>query len=317
MINGENASFLRQTDVRKEAGKLKRAAKKGLITALLLCLFGGCFLLPTAAAYDAPGFQDSAWHPDLAQYGDRAGIDTSSLSEGYVAVSATSETRLKFQVIKDEDTYTYDLPADGTPAVFPLQGGSGSYRFRVMENVIEQKYSELWSVTADAVLQDEFQPFLRPSTYVSYRADSACVRKASELAAGAATEMDLVNAVYDYICSNISYDRDKATSVKSGYLPDPDETLQTGKGICFDYAALAAAMLRSQGIPTKMIFGYVAPKDLYHAWNMFYTDETGWVTVGFEADADTWNRIDLTFASSGADAQFIGDGSNYSDLYFY
>ena len=230
MINGENASFFRQTDVRKEAGKLKRAAKKGLMTALLLCLFAGCLLPPTAEAYDSPGFQDSAWHPDLAQYGDRAGIDTSSLSEGYVAVSATSETRLKFQVIKDEETYTYDLPADGTPAVFPLQSGSGSYRFRVMENVIEQKYSELWSVTADAVLQDEFQPFLRPSTYVSYKADSACVRKAAELAAGAATEMDLVNAVYDYICSSISYDRDKATSVKSGYLPDPDETLQTQPG---------------------------------------------------------------------------------------
>ena len=180
MINGENASFFRQTDVRKEAGKLKRAAKKGLMTALLLCLFAGCLLPPTAEAYDSPGFQDSAWHPDLAQYGDRAGIDTSSLSEGYVAVSATSETRLKFQVIKDEDTYTYDLPADGTPAVFPLQSGSGSYRFRVMENVIEQKYSELWSVTADAVLQDEFQPFLRPSTYVSYKADSACVRKAGQ-----------------------------------------------------------------------------------------------------------------------------------------
>ena len=83
------------------------------------------------------------------------------------------------------------------------------------------------------------------------------------------------------------------------------------------FPALAAAMLRSQGVPTKMIFGYVAPKDLYHAWNMFYTDETGWVLVGFEAGADTWNRIDLTFAAGGADAQFIGDGSNYSDVYFY
>jgi len=182
---------------------------------------------------------------------------------------------------------------------------------------VEQKYSELFSVTADAALQDEFQPFLRPSAYVNYSADSACVRKAGELAAAAATEMDMVNAIYDYICGNITYDKDKASSVKSGYLPYPDETLQTGKGICFDYAALAAAMLRSQGVPTKMIFGYVAPKDLYHAWNMFYTDETGWVLVGFEAGADTWNRIDLTFAAGGADAQFIGDGSNYSDLYFY
>ena len=299
-------------------GNLKRPTDRILITILVMCVLGGCFFPPTgAAAYPSPAFRDSAYHSDLAQHGDRAGIDTSSLSEGYVAASATSETRLKFQVIKGDDTYTYDLPADGTPAVFPLQCGSGSYRFRVMENVIEQKYSELYSVSEDAVLQDEFQPFLRPSTYVNYSADSACVKMAGEFAAGAATEMDLVNAVYDYICNHISYDKDKATSVKSGYLPDPDETLQTGKGICFDYAALAAAMLRSQGIPTKMIFGYVAPKDLYHAWNMFYTDETGWVTVGFEANADTWNRIDLTFAASGADAQFIGDGTNYSDLYFY
>ena len=284
----------------------------------MVSLLGGCLFPPTgASAIASPDFRDAVWHADLAQYGDRAGIDTSALSEGYVAVSATSATRLKFQVIMGEDTYTYDLPVDGTPQIFPLQSGSGTYRFRVMENVVDQKYSELWSVTADAVLQDEFQPFLRPSAYVNYSAGSACVQKAAEFAAGAGTEMDFVNTVYDFVCSHISYDRDKATSVKSGYLPVPDETLQTGKGICFDYAALAAAMLRSQGIPTKMIFGYVAPKDLYHAWNMFYTDETGWVTVGFEVNADTWNRIDLTFAASGADAEFIGDGSNYSDLYFY
>ena len=101
------------------------------------------------------------------------------------------------------------------------------------------------------------------------------------------------------------------------YQPDPDETMKTGKGICFDYAALAAAMLRSQGIPTKLIFGYVSPDDLYHAWNMFYTDETGWVTAEFKVDSKNWTRLDLTFAANGSDAKFIGDGSNYSDLYQY
>ena len=50
---------------------------------------------------------------------------------------------------------------------------------------------------------------------------------------------------------------------------------------------------------------------------MFYTAETGWVTVSFEVSADSWNRMDLTFAANGADASFIGDGSNYSDVYFY
>ena len=30
-----------------------------------------------------------------------------------------------------------------------------------------------------------------------------------------------------------------------------------------------------------------------------------------------WNRIDLTFSANGADAQFIGDGGNYTDVYQY
>ncbi len=62
--------------------------------------------------------------------------------------------------------------------------------------------------------------------------------------------------------SNVDYDYDKAQNIVdnnvTGYLPDPDETLSTKKGICYDYAALAAAMLRSQGIPTKLITGYVS-----------------------------------------------------------
>ena len=86
---------------------------------------------------------------------------------------------------------------------------------------------------------------------------------------------------------------------------------------CFDYASLAAALLRSQGIPCKVVFGYVAPDDLYHAWNMFYTKETGWVTVGFEVDKKNWTRMDLTFSANGADSEFIGDGSHYSDVYVY
>ena len=248
---------------------------------------------------------------------DRVKLDVSCLDQGYVAVSAVSDMRLKFQVIKDETTYNYDLPSDGTPGIFPLQGGNGSYRFRVMENVVDKKYSELYSFTCDVRMQDEFQPFLRPSTYINYTRDSACVRKAAELAAGCSDELGLVSAVYNFVCSQVTYDREKAATVKSGYLPVPDETMNSGKGICFDYAALAASMLRSQGIPTKMIFGYVAPQGLYHAWNMFYTPQSGWVTVSFEVRGENWTRMDLTFSANGADATFIGDGSNYSDVYYY
>ncbi len=266
--------------------------------------------------YVAPAFLGSAYHPSLAEGPSNARIDLSALPEGYVAVSAVSSQRLKFQVITGEIKYNYDLPSDGTPTIFPLPYGDGLYTFRVMENVVESRYAEIYSATREVKLLDEFQPFLRPNTYVNYTQDSACVKKAQELAETAGDALGLVGAVFRFVCETVTYDTEKASTIRSGYVPTPDETMTTGKGICFDYASLVGAMLRSQGIPTREVFGYVSPNGVYHAWNMFYTEQTGWVTVSYEVDTG-WNRMDLTFSANGADADFIGDGSNYSELYFF
>ena len=273
------------------------------------------FLLKSTGSYEAPPFADAQFHDTEAVDGVK--IDLSATAEGYVAVSAKSDARLKFQVLKDEATYTYNIASDGTPSIFPLQCGNGLYTFRVMENVVDSKYAMKHSVDAEVQLQDEFQPYLRPSDYVPYAEDSLCVTEAKELASKADSELDVVVAVFDYICDHIVYDQAKAENVSKSYLPNPDDTLKTGKGICFDYASLAAAMLRSQGIPTQVIFGYVSPDNLYHAWNMFYTEETGWVTVDYQVPKDSWNRLDLTFSANGADDKFIGDGGNYVDVYMY
>ena len=267
--------------------------------------------------YEAPKFKNAKFHKDKASGSGGTLVDTSSASKGYIGVSVNSNAKMKVQVIKGDDTYTYDVSSDGDPSILPLQLGNGTYSVKVMKNISGNKYSLEYSTSVDAKLKNEFQPFLRPSDYVDYGKKSACVQKAKEIAEKCETQMDVVSGIFEFICKNVKYDKEKASTVESGYLPDPDETMNTGKGICFDYASLAAAMLRSQGIPTKVIFGYVSPDGLYHAWNMFYTEETGWVTVDYEVDEKTWNRLDLTFSSNGTDEDFIGDGSNYSDVYFY
>lgn len=272
---------------------------------------------PDGKPYTAPPFARSAFHADKAGGNEAVRLDLSAVADGYVAVSAKSSKRLKFQVVHDDVTYNYDLASDETPSIFPLQSGDGTYLFRVMENVSESKYAELYSESATVKLSSEFAPFLCANDYSSYTETSSCVEKAREIAETAGDAVGVVAGVYSYVTSTVTYDREKAQSVQSGYLPNPDETMQTGKGICFDYASLAAAMLRSQGIPTKLVFGYVSPDDLYHAWNMFYTPESGWITVGYEVSADDWNRLDLTFSANGADGKFIGNGSNYTDVYFY
>lgn len=270
-----------------------------------------------AGTYLTPDFLDAVFHEDLAETDGVMFIDTSAVSEGYVAAAGTSQSRLKFQVIFGETKYNYDLPNDGTAKIFPLQSGDGYYSFRIMENIVDSKYALAFETGADVSLLSEFEPYLRPNIYVNYTESSQCVKKCSEFAAQSDSAPEIITLVYDYVCSSVSYDYEKAAGGLDMYEPDPDATLKSGKGICLDYASLAASMLRSQGIPTKLIFGYVAPDDLYHAWNMFYTEETGWVSVEFEINEKNWNRLDLTFSANGSDSTFIGNGTNYADVYQY
>ena len=52
---------------------------------------------------------------------------------------------------------------------------------------------------------------------------------------------------------------------QSGTLPDIDGCYESKMGICQDLAAMAACMLRVQGIPTRLMIGYAGK--MYHAWN--------------------------------------------------
>ncbi|WP_302396713.1 transglutaminase-like domain-containing protein [Eggerthella sinensis] len=245
-------------------------------------------------------------------------FDTSHLSEGYVAVLATSSVRLKFQVSSNGVDYYYDLPSDGTPISCPLTAGSGSYTFTAWENTTGQRYAELDSVTdVEVSLADEFQPFIRPSIYCDYDASSKSTKLANDLTADAQNEGDVLRSIYDWIVDDIAYNEGKAAQLAdaTGYLPSPDATIDEGSGICFDYASLAAAMLRSQGIPCKIITGYVSPDDIYHAWNMVYIDGT-WVDARIDVKQNTWTRIDTTFAA-GSGSAYVGDGTTYTEQFTY
>lgn len=273
---------------------------------------GPAFTLPSeplSSSFDAAGAQT---------FGDGAvSIDTSHAQQGYVAAAATNPNRLKLQVVCGDQSYNYDLPSDGTPLVAPVNMGDGTYTVRVMQNTSGSNYVELAASTVDVALESEFAPYLRPNAFCAYTAQSACVAKARELAADAQNSGDALQAVCEWVIGNITYDTAKAEELRdvTGYVPDPDETLASGTGICFDYASLTAAMLRSLGIPTKLITGYVSPDNIYHAWNMVYIDGQ-WVTLEFSVDADTWSRVDLTFAASGS-SDVIGDGNEYTDRYVY
>ena len=229
---------------------------------------------------------------------DDAVIDYSHASDGYVMAQFLTQTqsRLKVLIKGPATTYTYNL-TQGQWEVFPLSDGSGSYQVCIYQNVYDTKYALVLSTVLDVTLTDEFAPFLRPNQYVNYTAATEAVAKGLEITAGLSEPLEKVAAVYDFVVTTLSYDYDKAATVKSGYLPVLDEVLASGKGICFDYAALMTAMLRSQGIPSKLVVGYAGTT--YHAWISVWTEEHGWVDGAIFFDGHVWKRMDPTFASSG------------------
>ena len=245
---------------------------------------------------------------------DVAVIDYSHADQGYIcAAYSGSVSKIKIIVTgPDEVDYTYDLHGNGYE-VFPLSSGSGSYKVAIYENISGTKYSTCLYTNINVALDNEFGPFLYPNQYVCFQADSRTVAKGAELAKGANTDLDVVISVYNYIISSITYDYDKASDPPTGYTTDIDEILDSGTGICLDYAAVMAAMLRSQQIPTRLEVGYA--KDAYHAWISVYTEETGWLNGIIEFTGNKWTLVDPTFGANSTERalkKFIGDGSNYT-----
>lgn len=257
-----------------------------------------------------------------AEKNDSAVIDYSNAKDGYIMVSWLAGGAAKIKVLLKGPggaQYQYNLNTEGRYEAFPLSDGSGSYTVGVYQNIQGTQYAAVLTASITAVLTDEFGPFLRPNQYVNYTANSKAVAKAAELCAGASGNLDKVAKVYDYVVNNVTYDKAKAATVKSGYLPDIDNTLTTGKGICFDYAALMAAMLRSQNVPVKLIVGYTG--SVYHAWINVWSETDGWIEATIYFDGNQWKLMDPTFASSGKGSenimQYIGNGDNYTAKYQY
>lgn len=251
------------------------------------------------------------------RFGDCA-IDASTAPQGYIGARGTAASRLKLQVTCGQTSYNYDLPADGAPICVPLNMGDGSYTFRIMQNTSGNSYVEVGATSADVQLADPFAPYLRPNVFCDYTPQSACVAQARQLAAGAQNQGEVVRSIYEWMVGAIAYDDAKAAGLAdaTGYVPDPDETLSSGSGICFDYASLAAAMFRSLGLPCQIVTGYVSPGEVYHAWNMIYIDGE-WMSAEITVEADRWCRIDLTLAAAQQGNPNVGDGETYTDRFVY
>lgn len=217
------------------------------------------------------------------------GISTNKLDNGVISVNYNNKSKMKVMISKDNKKYSYIL--NHKPIQIPLQLGNGQYNVFILENIEGNRYKVLSKQSINLQLEDQNKVYLQSIQLINWNNDMNAIKKAKEITKYCKNDEEKVRVIYNYVVNNIDYDYNKARTVKKGYIPCIDEIIKNSKGICYDYSALFAGMLRSVGVPTKLIMGYKNDIKSYHAWNQVYLKKSNkWVTIDTTYDSCLKNK---------------------------
>ena len=231
-------------------------------------------------------------------------IDKSKLSSGIININYKSPKNLKtaVSISKGGQKSDHILGANNN---FPLQFGEGEYTITVLESAGGNKFRQIEKEVVNFKATNKTDLYLGSIQMINWNENMNSIKKAKELTKDAKTDKEKLIAIHGYIVNNVKYDHEKAKLVQAGYVSSLEETLRTGQAICYDYSALMAGMLRSVGLPTKLVTGRNAEITEYHAWNQVYLKETNeWVLVDATYDAG--------YKAGNADTPMIKNQADYT-----
>lgn len=197
---------------------------------------------------------------------------------------------------------TTRLDADGNVlAEYSL----GAYqKLTVVANVEGQVKYRDYNLAASGTKKDIPSSLVGTYTHATryWPTDGGVAEAAKSVVKPDAKVADNVHAVYNYVINKLTYNDDKLKfNVRQGAakaLANPNNA------VCLEYADLMIAMLRSQGIPARMVVGYAyagsikaspAVDDSLHSWVEAYVPGIGWMTVDptWGEKFDDFGRSDL------------------------
>ncbi|MCD7948196.1 MAG: transglutaminase-like domain-containing protein [Oscillospiraceae bacterium] len=244
-------------------------------------LFALCVAMAVAAAACPVRAQENGADGPQAQIhaeGNGFAVISNAVG-GLVDIRGASSYTEKIKVLitgPDSVVYQYVLPCDDHAYPFPLTAGAGEYRVAIYQNIYDNYYLGMLETTITLRDYAEAALYTAPNIRVPFAKDDAVQQKAAQLCAGKAGNQEKASAVLQFMTERYTYDYKLAEVV--AYDPDyrvnPQKLLEETSGVCLDFATLYCAMLRSQDVPCKLIFGYVDAN--YHAW-VEYHDGGKWV----------------------------------------
>lgn len=213
-------------------------------------------------------------------------LDTNTVTKGYVKIAYTNESNNKMKVLVEKDNikYSYDFDGQGKYENYSLNMGDGEYNIYLLENTEGKNYMIIDEWNIEAKIDSENDTYTISNKIVNWESSTAVIEKAALLTKGLKSDEDKSKAIYNYIINNVKYDLKKQKSISTGYVPNIEEIMTSKGGICYDFAAIYAGMLRSVGISTKLIMGTSKNVKGYHAWNEVFINGE-WLIVDTSYDS--------------------------------
>jgi len=212
--------------------------------------------------------------------------------EGKITLTGeTARSLIKIIVIKDETQRWYDVKLeDGkfNEEIWFIDG-IGEYQVSVLVHKEGRRYT--FGPTVHVQNTVDVNRFLVPTLHVESN-NEKIITLAKEITKDSRTDIEKAKSIYDWVTANIVYDYKKyIRQINNNYdnVYGALNTLETKTGVCYDYAALVAALGRASGLQVKMIKGNFKStyRNELHAWNEIYISEE-----------DKWITVDSTFGAS-------------------
>ena len=204
-------------------------------------------------------------------------------------------------------TLTVDLPPGAyTIAVFMSKTGTGSWSAQDWDIPLVRSKDGLY-FSVSPMLTNNVMKFVgnqldlpaQAKVDVKTVAEEKTIRDlATTITAGLTDDYQKILSINNWVADNIYYDYDAFTTGKFGRT-DAIGTLEAKRSVCAGYAALTAALVRSLGIPCKVVSGFargvgadspwakVDHSKINHAWNEAYVNGR-WVIMD-----TTWNSRNM------------------------
>lgn len=208
-----------------------------------------------------------------------------------------SENKSILIIVEGLDTgkttrYYYKLKNGKNDIDIPMTEGNGKYKIRLCQVRSDGKAVVLESKDFSLELKDKDSVFLQSNYIVNFAVSKKVTKKAASLVKDCKTESDKVSKIYKYVVSNYTYDYTglKTKTSTAYYVPDIVDTYDNKTGICYDLSCVIAAMLRSQGIETKVVTGNTPNVKEYHAWNQIKDSSDKWFTIDATYDVCLYKK---------------------------